>query len=43
MRIVAGAGAARKGEQADKAQLDAVSARIVENFESQAGAMHAAR
>lgn len=40
MRIVAEAGAARKGEPADTAKLDALGARIVENFESQAGAMH---
>ncbi|MEZ5649039.1 MAG: carboxyl transferase domain-containing protein [Burkholderiaceae bacterium] len=40
MRIVAETGAARKGEQADAAQLDALSARIVDNFEAQAGAIH---
>ncbi len=40
MRIVAEAGAARKGETPDTARLDALSARIVQNFESQAAAVH---
>ncbi|MEZ5740237.1 MAG: acyl-CoA carboxylase subunit beta [Burkholderiaceae bacterium] len=40
MRIVAQAGAQRKGEAVDEAALDALSARIVDNFERQSGALH---
>jgi geranyl-CoA carboxylase beta subunit len=40
MRIVAEAGAKRKGEPVDEAQLGALEKRIVDNFDRQAGAFY---
>jgi len=40
MRIVSETTARRRGEPVDEAKLDALSARIVEHFEAQAGALH---
>jgi len=40
MRIVAEAGAARKGEAADTAALEALERAIVNTFEQQSGALH---
>ncbi|MBN9460819.1 MAG: acyl-CoA carboxylase subunit beta [Burkholderiales bacterium] len=40
MRIVSESTARRRGEPVDEAKLDALSARIVEHFEAQAGVLH---
>ncbi|MCD6675441.1 MAG: acyl-CoA carboxylase subunit beta [Burkholderiaceae bacterium] len=40
MRIVSETTARRRGEPVDEAKLDALSARIVEHFEAQAGVLH---
>jgi len=40
MRIVGETAAGRRGEPVDGAKLDALSARIVEHFEAQAGVLH---